>query len=136
MQHVPGDLALDQVILRSGPDRLLAQVLVRLPGQHHDGRLRVELQQLPQPLQAAGVRQAQVEQHAGRLGDHGRGLAEGPRAQDDDRRVHVAQQLLHEQRVAVVVLDEQDARLVAVARGSRGVKLSVTCHRNLHLWPA
>ena len=76
VQHVPGDLALDQVILSSRPDRLLAQVLVRLSGQHDDGRLRLEPQQLPQSLQALRVRQAEVEQHARGLGDHGGGLAE------------------------------------------------------------
>ena len=133
MQHVPGYLALDQVVLRSGPDRLLAQVLVRLPGQHHDGRLRVDPQQLPQPLQANGVGQAQVEQHAGRLGDHGTGLAEGARTLEDHRGVHLTQQLLHEQRVAVVVLNEQDGRPVRVTGGGCGVKLSVTYHRDLYL---
>ena len=52
VQHVPGDLALDQVILGAGPDRLFPQVLARLAGEHDDGRIRLELQQLPEPVQA------------------------------------------------------------------------------------
>ena len=46
VQHGPGDFALDQVVLRSGPHRLLAEVLAGLPGQHHDGRLGLDAQQL------------------------------------------------------------------------------------------
>ncbi len=52
VQLVPGDLALDQVILRAGPDRLLPQVLAGLAGQHDDGRLGLLLEQLPEPVQA------------------------------------------------------------------------------------
>ena len=52
VQHVPGDLALDQVVLRSGPDRLLPQVLVGVPGQHDHGGIRLDLEQLPQSVQA------------------------------------------------------------------------------------
>ena len=46
VQHGPGDLALDQVVLRSGPHRLLAEVLAGLPGQHDYGHLGLEAQQL------------------------------------------------------------------------------------------
>ncbi len=52
VQHVPGDLAFDQVVLRSGPDRLLPQVLVGVPGQHDHGGIRLDLEQLPQSVQA------------------------------------------------------------------------------------
>ena len=132
VQHVPGDLALDQVVLRSGPHRLLAEVLAGLPGQHDDGRLRLDAQQLPQPLQALRVGQAQIEQHAGRVRDQGRGLAEGPGPLHHDRGVHLPQELLDEQGIAVVVFDQQDGHLLVAAGGGRGVKLSVTCHRHLH----
>ena len=94
VQHVPGNLALDQVVLRSGPHRPLAEMLVRLPGQHDDGGLGLDAQELPQPLQALRVRQAQVEQHAGRLGDQGGGLAERAGPLHHHRGVHVPQQLL------------------------------------------
>ncbi len=57
---------------------------------------------------------------------------EGPGAPHHDRGVHFPQELLDEQGVTVVVLDEQDRHLVVAARRGRGVKLSVTCHRNLH----
>ena len=132
VQHRPVDLALDQVVLRSGPHRLLAEVLARLPGQHDDGRLGLDAQQLPQPLQALRVGQAQVEQHAGRVRDQRGGLAEGPGPLHHDRGVHLQQELLDEQGVAVVVFDEQDRHLVVAARSGGGIKLSVTCHRYLH----
>ena len=134
VQLVPGDLALDQVVLGSGPDRLLPQVLARLAGQHHDGRLRLELQQLPEPVQALRIRQAQVEEHAGRIGDQGLGLGERPRAPHHDRGAHLAQQLADQQGVAVVVLDEQDLYLIVAGGRGRGLEFSVTCHRNLHRW--
>ena len=132
VQHVPGDLALDQVILGAGPDRLLAQVLARLAGQHDDGRLGLELQQLPEPVQALRVRQAEVEQHAGRAGYQVLGLDQGPRAPDDDRGSDLAEQLADEHGVAVVVLDEQDLDLVVAGGSGRGLEFSVTCHRTLH----
>ncbi len=131
VQHVPGHLALDQVILGSRPHRLLAQVLARIAGQHDDGRFRLDAQQLPQPLQALRVRQAQVEQHARGIGHQGRGLAQRPGSLHDDRGVHVPQQFLDEQGVAVVVLHEQDGHLLGVGLGGRGLKLSVTCHGDL-----
>ena len=132
VQHGPGDLALDQVVLRSGPHRLLAEVLARLPGEHDDGRLGLDAQQLPQPLQALRVGQAQIEQHAGHLRHEGRGLAEGAGPLHHDRSVYLRQELLREQGVAVVVFDEQDRHLVVAARGGGGIKLRVTCHRYLH----
>ena len=134
VQLVPGDVALDQVVLSPGPDRLLPQVLARLAGQHHDGRLRLELEQLPEPVQALRIRQAQVEEHAGRVGDQGLGLGERPRAPHHDRGSHLAQQLADQQGVAVVVLDEQDLYLIVAGGRGRGLEFSVTCHRNLHRW--
>ena len=132
---MPGDLTLDQVVLGAGPDRLLSQVLARLAGQHDDGRLRLELQQLPQPVQSLRVRQAEVEQHASRAGYQVLGLDQGPRTLHDDRGSDLAEQLADEQGVAVVVLDEQDMDLiVAVGRG-HGLEFSVTCHRNLRWGP-
>ena len=132
VQHVPGDLTLDQIVLSPGPDRLLPQVLARLAGQHHDRRLRLELQQLPEPVQALRIRQAQVEQHAGHAGHQALGLGERPRASHHDCGSHLAQQLADQQGVAVVVLDEQDLDLIAAGGRGRGLNFSVTCHRNLH----
>ena len=132
VQHVPGDLALDQVILGAGPDRLLAEVLARLAGQDDDGRLRLELQQLPEPVQALRIRQAEVQKHAGRAGYQVLGLDQGPCAPDDDRGSDLAEQLADEHGVAVVVLDEQDLDLVVAGGRGRGLEFSVTCHRNLH----
>ena len=132
VQHVPGDVALDQVILGSGPDRLLPQVLARLAGQDDDGCFRLELQQLPQPVQPLGVRQAEVEQHASRAGHQVLGLDQGARAPDDDRGSDLAEQLADEHGVTVVVLDEQDLDLVVAGGRGRGLEFSVTCHRTLH----
>ena len=136
VQHVPGDVALDQVILGAGPNRPLPQVLARLAGQHDDGRLRLELQQLPEPVQALRIRQAEVEKHAGRAGYQVLGLDQGPRAPYDDRGSDLAEQLADEHGVAVVVLDEQDLDLVVAGGRGRGLKFSFTCHRNLHRWGA
>ena len=52
VQQLPGDVALDQVILRPGPDRFLAQVLVGHTGQHDDGDVRLLPEQPPQAVQA------------------------------------------------------------------------------------
>ncbi len=76
VQHVPGDVAFDQVVLCSGPDRLFSQVLVGIAGQHDDGRFRLDLEQLPEPVQALRIRQAQVEKDAGRAGHQLPGLTE------------------------------------------------------------
>ena len=111
-------------------------MLARLAGQHDDGRLRLELQQLPEPVQALRVRQAEVEQHAGRAGYQVLGLGQGPRALHDDRGSDLAQQLADEQGVAVVVLDEQDMDLIVAGGRGRGLEFSVTCHRDLHRWGA
>ena len=131
VQHVPGDVALDQVILGSGPDRLLPQVLARLAGQDDDGCFRLELQQLPQPVQPLGIRQAEVEQHASRAGHQVLGLDQGTRPPDDDRGSDLAEQLADEHGVTVVVLHEQDLDLVVAGGRGRGLEFSVTCHRTL-----
>src|SRR5947209_11441219 len=47
---------------------LFPQVLARLAGEHDDGRIRLELQQLPEPVQPLRIRQAEVEEHASRAG--------------------------------------------------------------------
>ena len=125
---MPGDVALDQVILGAGPDRLLPQVLACLAGQHDNGRLGLEPEQLPEPVQALRIRQAEVEEHAGRAGYQLLGLGQGPRAPHGDRRPHLAQQLADEHGVPVVVLDEQDLDLIVEGGRGRGLEFGVTCH--------
>ena len=58
MQHVPGDLALDQVVLRASPDRLLAKVLVGDPGEHDDGHRGLPREQPAKTVKILGVGQA------------------------------------------------------------------------------
>ena len=130
VQHVPGDLALDQVVLRAGPDRPLPQVLIGLTGQHDDGGIRVELEQFPEAVQAARVRQSQIEQDAGRVGDQGLGLGEGPRPLHDHRGSDFKEQFLYQQGIAVIVLDEQDLNLVMTRGRRRGLEPRVTCQWN------
>jgi hypothetical protein len=107
-QHAAVDLALDEIVLCArlhggGPGRLVVE-----PGQH-DQRDRRPLHANPgHGIQTRGVRQLQVEQHAvdlrfgssERLGE--RAAAGNPRSGQDFREL-----VLDEQRVAVVVLDEQ-----------------------------
>ncbi len=120
MQLRPGDVALDQVILRPGPDGLLTEVLVGQAGQDDDGGVRLLPQQLLQAVEAARVGQAQVEQHAGRAAEQLRRLGEqpGPLYLGPDARL--AEQFLDQQGITVVVLDEQDPGLVCVS-----------CHKHL-----
>ena len=118
VQQRPVDLALDQIVLRPGADRLLAQVLVGPPGQHDDGDLRQVLVQPAHPLQLPGIRQAEVEQDAGRLRQQRPGLGHRPRPAQGDRGPGFQQKFLDQQGVAVVVLDQQ--HLHPARRTSRG----------------
>ena len=107
-------------------------MLARLAGQDDDGGFRLQLQQLPQPVQPLGVRQAEVEQHASRAGYQVLGLDQGACAPDDDRGSDLAEQLADEHGVAVVVFYKQDLDLIVAGGRGRGLEFSVTCHRNLH----
>jgi hypothetical protein len=107
-------------------------MLTRLAGQHDDGRLRLDRQQLPQPVQPLRVRQPQVEQDAGCSGHQFPGVGQGPRTPHDDRGADLAQQLTDQQGIAVVVLDQQHLHLLAAGSSDRSLAFSVTYHQDLH----
>ena len=116
-QQLAVDLALDQVILGAGGDRLGPAVLVGQAGEDQQ-RDAVGLRRQPaQAVQPGRVRQPEVEQHAVDAADLGLGLGQGAGAQQLDRADHLVQELLHQERVPVVVLDQQDAQ--ALGRSSR-----------------
>ncbi len=130
VQQRPVHLALDQVILRTGTDRLGAEVLVCQPGQHDHGYLGHVLLQPVHPLQLVRVGQVEVEQHAGRRGQQRLRLGDRPHPVEGNRGPRVQQVLLDEQGVPVVVLDEQHLHLAWDNRGSRGPGLcGVPSHR-------
>ena len=121
-QPLPVDLALDQVVLRAGGDGLDAAPLVVEPGEHEHrqvGAVGLEPVQRREPVR---VGQVEVQQHAVDLVELlAPRLRERLRAHDLDERAADGEQLLDEQRVAVVVLDEQDANR---RRGRRGIARS------------
>ena len=109
-QPLTVDLPLDQVVLRARGDGLHPAALVVEPGQDEHGEVHavgLERVQRREPLR---VGQVEVQQHAVDLLELlAAGLRERLRAHDLDVRAADREQLLDEQRVAVVVLDEQDA---------------------------
>jgi hypothetical protein len=85
-------------------------VLVGKTGQHQQ-RDPVDLRGQPaQPLQPGGVRQPEVEQHAVDPADRGLRFGERTDAHQLDGADRLVEELLHQERVAVVVLDQQDAQ--------------------------
>ncbi len=84
VQHVAGSFALDQVVLRPGPDRLPAEVFVGYPGEHDDGRLGRPGEQPAKTVQALRIGQAEIQEHAGRAGHQELGLGERPGALQGD----------------------------------------------------
>ena len=109
-QSLPVDLALDQVVLRARGDRVDAAPLVVEAGQDEHGQVHAIGLERVQRRQAVGVRQVEVQQHAVDVVEVlAPRLGERHRPHDLDVRAADREQLLDEQRVAVVVLDEQDA---------------------------
>jgi hypothetical protein len=118
-QQLPVHLALDQVVLRTGANRLGAEVLVGQAGEHDHGDLGHVLPQPVHPLQLVRVGQVKVEQHAGRRGQQRFGLGDRPHPVEGHRGTRVQQVLLDEQGIPVVVLDEQHPHVARDGRGSR-----------------
>ena len=89
------------------------------------------LQHPAQCLQAAGVGQAEVEQHARRAGD------EPPRVSQRARPLHyhvgvrLSEQFLHEERVAIVVLDQQHPQWHGMLREAGAARCGVSHHEHL-----
>ncbi len=109
-QALAVDLALDQIVLRAGGDGVDAATLVVEAGQDEHGEVHAVGLELVQRGQALRVGQVEVQQHAVDVVEVlPPGLRQRRRAHDLDVRAADGQQLLDEQRVAVVVLDEQDA---------------------------
>ena len=109
-QPLPVDLALDQVVLRARGDGLDPAPLVVEAGEHEHRQVRAVGLDLVQRRQALRVGQVEIEQHAvDLLVLPAPGLRQRRGAHDLDQRAADREQLLDEQRVAVVVLDEQDA---------------------------
>ena len=112
--HGPGqrgavDEVLDQVVLRTDPHRVGAELLVAQAREHEHGRA-VGVEQPAQALEAVGVGQRQVEQHAVdglRVVQRGLGVGERLGALEVDGEVGVGEVLGDQDGVGVVVLDEQ-----------------------------
>ena len=127
-QHAGGG-ALDQVVLRAGGDRLHSAALVVEAGEHEHGESRRQRAQLAQPVEPLRVGQVEVEQHAVVAREPGADRA-GERgcAVELHLRAGVGQLLLDDQRVAVVVLDQQDSHRVESDKGARGLEVQRTVH--------
>ena len=110
VEQLGGEVVLDQVVLGAGGDGVDADAVVAA-GEHDDrggGDLGDEG---VQRVEALGVGQAEVEQHAGRLvGQRVDALGDGPAP---DQVVvgepGLAEALADQQGIPLVVLDEQDA---------------------------
>ena len=119
VQEQPVDLALDQVVLRSGADRRRAQMLVGQPGQDYHGDGGQLLVQPADAVQLMRVRQAKIEQHAADSGRQRGRLGQRPGAVGRDRSPGLEQELFDNKRVAVVVLDEQHLDMVRCGNSGR-----------------
>ncbi|MDQ0785128.1 hypothetical protein QFZ64_000625 [Streptomyces sp. B3I8] len=131
LQQLGVDLALDEVVLGPRRERLDPGVGLGQAGQDDDGRLGAGVADRVDGLEAGHVGQVQVEQDAvGRAGgEFGAGLGDGTALYEGVREVGVVEQFLDQQRVARVVLDQQDAQVAEVAdtgrEGSHAVGSSV-----------
>jgi hypothetical protein len=105
------DLALDEVVLGAGVYSRHPRCLVVEPGEHDQGdvwRLRA---QPYDRVDALGVGQLQVEQHTVDAGvEHAQGVAEPATAQDARFGKRFAEQVIDDQRIAVVILHQQHAQ--------------------------
>ena len=112
------DATLDQVVLRALLHGLDREQLVLKAAQDHDRHVGRGGPQLHQRLEAARVRQREVEQHA--VGALGHQLVRASVSVRDvgelELRARLRQQLLHEAGVAGVVLDQQDREGLRPAR--------------------
>jgi len=94
-------------------------VLVGEPGQHHYGNVRRVLPHPADALESVRVRQVEVEQGADAVTERAAGVAQGSRAAQDERHPGVKQQFLDQERVAIVVLDEEDVHALGQRRAGR-----------------
>ncbi len=106
-QELVVDPPLHEVVLRPGRHGLHAQALAGGAGEDHHGRVRRVGHQLLDPGDALGVGQAHVQQHAVDEADGAPGVGQPGDPLHPGARQAVGQQLAHQQRVAVVVLDHQ-----------------------------
>ena len=115
------DLALHQVVLRTLAQRLESQVLVGVSGQHDDGDIRRGEAHRPQPVEALGVGEGEVEEDARGLLEERHRVGEARHRGDVEELPHRAasQQRLHELGVAGAVLDDEQ-RGTLDGRASRG----------------
>ncbi len=108
-QH-PARRALDDVVLRARGDRLDAALLVGEAREHEHRELGRRVTQPVERIEALRVRQVEVEQRAVEGGEpRDERVGERPPALEVDLRAGELELLLDDQRVAVVVLDEQHA---------------------------
>ena len=109
-QELAVGAALDQVVLRAGVHGLERQRIVGVPAEHDDGHLRRRLEHGEQRLQAAGIGQLEVQQHAvgaGRPAPRDAGQALGQVASTLDLPSGRAHERLDQGGVGGAVLDEE-----------------------------
>jgi hypothetical protein len=135
VEQRPVDVPFDQVVLRARTDRGGAEQFVGEPGQHDNGRVRDLTLQPPDAVKPGCIREPKVEQHAG--GAEQQWFRGGQRAgllQPHRGRVrrggHVVQQFLHDQRVAVVILDQENVDPGRHPRGGNGGAWQILGHHS------
>ena len=111
------DRALDQVVLRAGAERLDPTLLVGIAGQHDDRHLGIRLSEPADGFDPERVGESEVEQDAVGRTEPALGLAKLSGAVDPQDRPGLDQQLGHDRRVAVIVLDQQHAARLDASGG-------------------
>ncbi len=107
-QRLAVHLSLEQVVLGTRGDRIGGNLQVGQPGKHQHRGPRRAGQDLPQRLQAVAVGQVQVQQHAVRaVLQGGQRRLQRPHPAQPHGEFAVEQELLDQQRVAVVVLHQE-----------------------------
>jgi hypothetical protein len=111
------DRALDQVVLRAGTEGLDPTLFIGIAGQHDDRHLRIRLSEPADGFDPEGVGESQVEQDAVGGSQPALGLGELGGAVDAQDRPGLDEQVGHDRRVAVIVLDQKHAARLDASGG-------------------
>ena len=122
------DLALHEVVLGAGTQRGDASLTVVEAGQHDDRQVGRPVAEADDRLDALGVGEPEVDERAVVARGHLEGRADRRHAAKVEALSGVGQQLLDEERIAVIVLHQQEAEV----GHSLAARVAIELHPAIH----